>query len=234
MEQYLSEMAVHLLFTYNVFSLDVSYKITESDLLHQAAVNIRTSYEGIPKMYYISFFPEQTRKIMLKENMTGMKEDEMLKYLQTNDASKILNGKMPDNAETFVKKLKKRYSPAWFRNKIYSENSVKKLHEMYGSFSNSTHANIMRNATAIDYSEKNTNDFFNTLRSLSYFNILAEINGTEQVLRDCGILVEVLNFINSIGGKLGYLTNGSYLFPDNVSIIKKLRIYPNTEPWVKS
>lgn len=233
MKKHLSEMAIHLLFTYNVFSLDVAYKTVEQDLLHQAAVNIRTVYEGIPKMYYISFFPEQTRKIMLKESMSGMNENKMLEYLQTEDAMKILGG-TPSNKESFIAKLKKSYSPAWFRNKIYSEDSVKKLHEMYGLFSNSTHANIMRNITANEYSISNTDHFFETLRSLSYFNIHAEINGNEQVLRDCGILVESLNFITSVGEKLGHLVNGSYFFPDNISIINKLRIYPDRPPWTNN
>jgi len=233
MKKHLSEMAVHLLFTYNVFSLDVAHRTIEQDLVHQSAVNIRTVYEGIPKMYYISFFPEQIRKIMLKESMAGMNENEMLEYLQTEDATKIL-GEVPTNKETFIEKLKKRYSPAWFRNKIYSEDSVKMLHDMYGRFSNSTHANIMRNTTANQYSPTNTEHFFETLRSLSYFNIHAEINGCEQALRDCGILAESLNFITSIGAKLGHLVNGSYLFPDNASIINKLRIYPDREPWTKN
>lgn len=229
-----SELSVHLLFSYNVLSLDTSFKIMEQNMIHQSAVNIRTVYEGVPKMYYLAFFPDEVRMITLQENMEGITTDERQQYLHTEEASKILDGKIPSDTKAFVAELRRKYSPNWFREKIYSQNSVKKMREMYGVFSTSTHANITRNRVSSDYSEINTKQIFDTIHCLSYFNIHAEINGSEEILKDCNIFDESTYFIATIGKEIGYLIDAVYLFPDNESVIEKLKFPPEKEPWVKT
>lgn len=232
--KHLAELATHVLFSYNVLSLDVAFKIMEQNLIHQAAVNVRTVYEAIPKMYYISFFPSETRLITLKENLEGKTSDERQQYVQTETANKIMDGKIPADVKDFVSKLGEKYSPGWFRKQLYTQTTIKKLHGMYGTLSQSTHANIMRNRIDSNYSEVNTKQLFDIIHCLSYFNIHAEINGNEEVLKECDVYDESVSFMMSIGDEIKYLTDGAYMFPDNELVINKLRLPPEKQPWIKN
>lgn len=250
LNEHFAELSIHLLFFYNVMSLQTAFNTLECGFIHQSAVNLRTVYEGIPKMYYISFFPEKVREITVHEyihpfryedaieklkdkkypedlNEETLSFDEKTEYQEWKKYQDLLNGEtLPFNVKKEYQEWKKMYTPAWFRNQLYTEERVKKLHKLYGRLSASTHANISRNETAVEYTFADTDLFFQLMKSLSYFNLEAYLEGNYQLLCKMNLQPDVLTFLNRMANNLETIIEDVYFLPNKEKYKSKLKTTP--------
>ena len=114
-------------------------------------------------------------------------------------------------------------SPNSIRKKLYSQKRHELIQNLYSVFSNSTHPNILRNRTSTSYEPKDTELFFNFLKSLSYFNIQAYLEGNIEFLIKMGVDQEVITFLNAKAKQLESFYEDVYFFPDNEDLDRKLK-----------
>ena len=224
LQKFLAPLSVHLLFSYNFQSLQTAFMTLECDFIHQAATTLRTVYESIPKMYYISLFPEEIGKITIYEYIHNLKYEQALVELKEKEYQSFLNNQeliFETNGE--FQNFKRDYSPSGFRKKLYTKERQKLLQKLYSKFSSSTHPNIRRNETSVDYDSKNTELFFEFLKSLSYFNIEAYLEGNYQLLHEIKLEHETIDFLNNISSKFKTIYDDVYFFPDKSDLGRKLK-----------
>lgn len=223
-DKFTPALSSYLLFFYNTQSLQSALNDIEYDRIHQAAVNLRTVYEAIPKMYYISLFPEENEFVMVHEHIAVMPLEKVLQELKEEECIKYLNGKeLKFESKSALRKFKGKYTPNTIRKKLYSQKRHELIQNLYGVFSNSTHPNILRNRTSTRYEPKDTELFFNFLKSLSYFNIQAYLEGNIEFLIKMGIHQEVVTFLNAKAKQLKSFYEDVYFFPDNEDLDRKLK-----------
>ena len=223
-ENFSSSLSSYLLFFYNTQSLQSALNDVEFDRIHQAAVNLRTVYESIPKMYYISLFPEENEFVLVHEHIAVMPFEKAVQELKEEECVKYLNGKkLTFASKSELRKFKEKYTPNAIRKKLYSSKRHELLQNLYSAFSNSTHPNILRNRTSTSYDPKDTELFFNFLTSLSYFNIQAYLEGNMEFLIKMGIHQEIIEFINKKAKELKSFYEDVYFFPDNPDLDRKLK-----------
>jgi len=135
-------------FTYNVQFLQIGLESVELDYIHIAASNLRSVFEAIPKMFYLSIEPERIPDVLIHEYIQDFTYDQVNKKLEkiqnkSNDKDKdfeqliehkipsfkhedlekfIENNTLPFKNENIFGKFKnKKYTPAWFRNQLYDD-----------------------------------------------------------------------------------------------------------------
>ena len=224
LKKYMPELSIHSLFFYNTQSLQSALNDVECDRIHQSAVNIRTVYESIPKMYYISLFPEENGFIMVHEHLAEMRFQEAMIELKKEDCTSYLNGQeLKFESKNAFYDFKRKYMPNAFRKKLYSQKRQELLQKLYSKFSNSTHPNITRNKTSVRYEPKDTELFFEFLKTMSYFNIQAYSEGNIKLLLRIGIHKEIIEFLNAKAKQLQTFYEEVYFFPDNKDLDRKLK-----------
>lgn len=223
-DKFTPALSSYLLFFYNTQSLQSALNDIECDRTHQAAVNLRTVYEAIPKMYYISLFPEDNEFVMVHEHIAVMPLEKVLQELKEEECIKYLNGKeLKFESKNALRKFKEKYAPKTIRKKLYSQKRHELIQNLYSVFSISTHPNILRNRTSTSYEPKDTELFFNFLKTLSYFNIHAYLEGNIEFLIKMGIHQEVVTFLNVKAKQLKSFYEDVYFFPDNEDLDRKLK-----------
>lgn len=223
LNKFRSPLSIHLLFFYNTLSLQSALDDIECDRVHQAAVNIRTVYESIPKMYYISLFPEENGLILVQEHITGMPFEKAVKEIKGEDCITYLNGReLKIETKEELEDFNKKYSHYGFIKALYAKKQRESIESLYDKFSNSTHPNITRNRTSVTYDAQNTDLFFELLKSLSYFNIEAYLEGNTELLIRLGLNQEIIDFINTKAKQLGSFIQEVYFFPNKKSLDRKL------------
>jgi len=227
LKKFQAELFVYLLFFYNTQSLQTAFNALECDTIHQSAVNIRTVYESIPKMYYISLFPEEVGKITVHEYICDLSYEEALKELKGEDCMTCLDGQeLKFETKNDFYNFKREYAPNAFRSKLYTKQHKILLQNLYSKFSNSTHPNITRNNTSVIYDSANTDLFFEFLKSLSYFNIESYLEGSLELLRKIGLDQEIVTFLNRISHEIKTIYEDVYFFPDKDNLKRKLKTSP--------
>lgn len=217
-------LSIHLLFFYNTQSLQSALNDIECDRIHQSAVNIRTVYESIPKMYYISLYPEENGLILVHEHIMENSYEEAVKELEGGDCKAYLNGQeLKFESKKAFHEFRRKYTPNAFRKKLYSPNRQESLQKLYSKFSNSTHPNITRNRTSVSYESIDTDQFFDFLKAMSYFNIQAYSEGNAELLDRMRLRQEILDFLNEKAKQLETFIEEVYFFPDNENLDRKLK-----------
>lgn len=230
-ERNFSEASVHGLFTLNLLSLYTSFLTLPRNLINQTITNIRTVYESFPKMYYVSFYPEQCGKVLLREHIEG-KKGQSREILQSSKVTKICELYNIAYSEELLDELNKKYNYAWFRKQIYSEEQIKQQRKTYGLLSTSSHGSMIRVQQMRDYSEEEIGDLFELIILLSFFNINCELNAHSQMIKDHKFPVkEVMAFSEKLRSKLSRDGNMYSLFPDKPEIAKKILLHPPGSPW---
>ena len=229
---HIAEGFVHQLFSHNLMSLYASFLTSSQDLLHQTVPNLRIVYESIPKMYYLSFFPSEIKYIILKDHIEGNNNTKALNYLKSENALTIFTQEEITTPEDLIKKVERKYFFKWFSRKIYSEVQIKQLGLTYGLLSSSTHSSTNRRQSEKGYSRNNVNDTFEFIELLSFFNILAELNGHGKMISDHKIpSEEIMMFAEKMRTNLIKDGKMGSLFPDHPDIAKKVLIHPPGSPW---
>jgi hypothetical protein len=220
-------LSAHLLFSYNVQSLQSTLYSLECNLIHSSANNLRTVQEAIPKMYYISLSPEEIGKILVHEEIHMMKYEEAVKTLQGEDCQTYLNG---EELEFLTKndfyEFKRKYMPNSFRDKLYDEERKNGLDRLYGKLSNSSHANITRNRTSVEYDYQNMEIFFEFLHSLSYFNIESYLESNFDLLYHLNLIKESQDFLNKMANAFGTIMSDVYFIPNKGELPSRLKLKP--------
>ncbi len=213
----------YLLFFYNTQSIQSAFHDVECDRIHQAAVNMRTVYEAIPKMYFLALYPEENEFVLVSEHIANMSLDKVQNELKGKECLKYLNGKeLKFETKTQLQTFKSKYTPNTIRKKIYSQERHAKIQNLYSTFSGSAHPYILRNRTSTAYDPVDTELFFEFLESFSYFNIQAYLEGNYDFLVKIGIHQEINDFLNSQAHKFKTFYEDVYFFPDNKNLDRKL------------
>lgn len=218
---------IHSLFFYNIQSFQSALYSLECDLIHSAANNLRTIQEAIPKMYYMSLFPEQVGRIMVHEEIHMKKYGDALKELQEKNCQEYLNGevlKFPKKHDFQI--FKRKYMPKFFRDALYDEERKCGIDGFYGTLSNSSHANITRNRTSVEYTYENTETFFEFLLSLSWFNIESFLECNYDLLNHLNLIKESIDFLNMMAAKFKTIMSGVYFIPNKDNLHLKLKLQP--------
>ncbi|MCE2506669.1 MAG: hypothetical protein J4F36_09455 [Nitrosopumilaceae archaeon] len=116
--------------------------------------------------------------------------------------------------------------PNSFRDVLYGEARKAGIDRLYGKLSNSSHANITRNRTAVDYEPKDTETFFEFLKSLSYFNIEAYLESNFGLLYHLNLIKESQDFLNKMAEKFGTIMSDVYFIPNKDDLPSRLKLKP--------
>jgi len=158
-KQHFSEASVHGLFTLNLLSLYSAFLTLSRNLINQTVTNIRTVYESLPKMYYVSFHPEDCGKILLREHIEG-KKGRSREILRSSKVKKICEIYGIEYSEELLNELNKKFDYSWIRRRIYSEGQIEQQRKTYGLFSTSSHGSMIRVKQMRDYSKEEIGDLF--------------------------------------------------------------------------
>jgi hypothetical protein len=231
-KQNFSEASIHGLFSLNLLSLYSAFITAQKNLMHQTIVNIRTVYESIPKMYYMSFFPDECGKVLLSEYISGKKDEDAITILKSPITSKIYEIYNMAYSEQLLNQLRDKYYFDWFLKKIYSVDQISRMKSTYSLFNTSSHSSIIRTGNLQPYSKYNTGDIFELIEILSFFNIASEVNGHRKMIELKKFpYVETARFMEEVRSKLAKDGRMYSLFPDNPGISNKLIISPPGKPW---
>jgi hypothetical protein len=215
---------IYLLFIYNLQSFQIALNSIEIDMLHPAATSLRTAYEGIPKMFYISLFPNKIGEIAVHEEIHSLTYNEAQLVLQNEETKKLMFGKslIFSSKNQFEKFARKKYTPSFYRNALYSDQKKKSITSLYSKFSSSTHANLTKNRVLTRYSSTETEIFFRFLECLSYYNIMAFCEGTAKLLWPTGISRQTLEFLNNAALQIGTMPEALYMIPDKDELLQRM------------
>lgn len=231
-KNHIADAMIHHLFSHNLMSLYASFLSSQQNLLHQTIPNLRTVYESIPKMYYISFFPSEIKNIILKDHIEGNDDKKAIKYLKSKNALTIFESNEINNPTKLIEPVKRKYHFKWFTRKIYSKVQINQMTSTYGLLSTSSHSSTVRRQQVKGYSKKDTGDTFEFIELLSFFNILTELNGHKTMIKEEKIPgIEIMNFAEKMRAKLIKDGKMGSLFPDRPDIVKKVMIHPPGPPW---
>lgn len=221
--EFTTGLSSYLLFFYNTQSIQSAFNDIECDRIHQAAVNMRTVYEAIPKMYYLALYPEENEFIMISEHIANMNLEKVQEELKGEECLKYLNGKVLNfETKSQLQNFKGKYTPNSIRKKLYSKQRREKNQNLYSRFSGSVHASILRNRVSTTYDPKDTELFFDFLESFCYFNIQAYLEGNYKFLEKMGIHQEIIDFLNSKARLFQSFYEDVYFFPDNEDLDRQL------------
>jgi len=231
-KNHIADVFIHQLFYHNMMSLYASFLTSQQSLLHQTIPNLRTVYESIPKMYYISFFPSEIKYIILRDHIEGNDNTKAVKYLKSENALTIFKPNEINNTEELIEQVKPKYFFKWFTRKIYSEIQIRQLKSTYGLLSTSSHSSTIRRQLVKGYSKEDIGDTFEFIELLSFFNIVAELNGHTAMIEEKKISgIEISTFAEKMRAELIKDGKMGSLFPDHPDIVKKVMIHPPGHPW---
>lgn len=231
-KNHIADALIHQLFYHNFLSLHAAFLTTQQSLLHQSVSNLRTVYESIPKMYYASFFPSEIKYMILKDHMEGRDDTKAIKYLQSERAKYVFKQTDLDNPASLIKYVEDKYFFKWFNRKIYTEDQSNKAKSAYSLLSISSHGSLMRHQLPEEDTKAHTSDLFEFIELLSFFNILAELNGHKVMIEKKLIpYQEIFDFVEKMRTKLVKDGKMGSLFPDHPDVAKKVLIHPPSIPW---
>jgi len=231
-KNHIADLFIHQLFSHNIESLTASLLTGERNLLHQTVSNLRTVYESIPKMYYISFFPDDIKYVILSDHIEGSVNTKAKEYLKSKGALMIFKPNEINEPEKLFKKVVHKYYFKWFVRQMYSEEQIDQMKKTYGRLSISSHSSTIRRQLIEENFKKNIGDTFEFIELLSFFNIVAAVNGLKTMIQDRKISgIEIMSFAEKMRTKLVKEGKMGSLFPDKPGIVEKVLIHPPGHPW---
>jgi len=148
-------------------------------------------------------------------------------YLNHNDEGKIMQESLKMNvSKTSYKSFKGKYNNDWFRNKIYTEESLALQNTSYASLSMNSHANFSRVRSPIKYDPVWSPRFFRTLTHLAFFNLYIYFNASYERINEIGELQNTISFIKNVQNELESYFAMTHLYPDEPEYYKNLILYP--------
>lgn len=229
----------------NLHSIWHAIKPLEENSINNCANVIRTVYESIPKMFYVLRHPEDIHLILLHEefglwisqekyrdtinNKEIFENSEYFKKYLTEDKEGIKFQDMLNLniSKTYYKNFAGKYNNQWFRDKIYTNESLKMQDTVYASLSQSSHANFTRSRREIKYDPILSPQFFKILTDLSFFNLYIFFNTSHTAITELNEFVDTQNFIQEVQTELRTFFSMTYLYPDVSEYVESLILYPD-------
>jgi len=232
-KNHMADLFIHQLFSHNLESLVASLLTGERNLLHQTVSNLRTVYESIPKMYYISFFPDEIKYVILNDHVEGSENiTKAEEYLKSKGALMIFKPNEIAESKKLFKKLEHKYYFKWFVRRTYSDDQIEQMKKTYGLLSISSHSSTIRQQSVGENFKQNIGDTFGFIELLSFFNIVAAVNGLKTMIQEKKISgTEIMSFAEKMRTKLVKDGKMGSLFPDKPDIVQKVLIHPPGPPW---
>lgn len=220
-EKYPKDMVTEISFHQNIVHLQASLRSLECDLIHPCMAGLRTIHEAIPKMYYMSLNPGEVWDILESENSRAKNPyfAEFIRKMRGFDRASGAHG-APAGSRGTPRDL---YQPSYFRRMLYDGVRRDAIDAMYGVLSLSVHPGAIRNMAGQSYDRRITDMFFRFLKTLSYFNIAAYMEGAAYLLRDMMVAQESLHFLNCMAGRMKTAIGGAYFFPNRGDLASRLR-----------
>ncbi len=244
-DKMMAEMGVTILCSFNIEHIFQAIRPLENNAIHVCANIIRPVYESIPKMFYLLRHPEDISIIMCKEDFdlwesqqkyydfqNNKKELSNRKYFEKfleTDGKNYFEGKNIEITDDFFSDFTHKFNNAWYRNQIYTNESLKLQDTTYGSLSLSSHADIIRSLLSREYDLVRSKQFMKILTDLSYFNLFLYINTSSEALNEINELEDTMKFVQETQPELKHHLAMTYLYPDIPEYVDNLIIHPNLQ-----
>ena len=126
-------------------------------------------------------------------------------------------------------RFKGKYNNDWFRNKIYTKESLALQNTSYASLSMNSHANFARVRSPIRYDSEWSPRFFKTLTHLAFLNLYIYFNAAHERINEIGELQDTISFIKNAQKELKHYFAMTHLYPDVSEYYKNLILYPENK-----
>ena len=224
-----SSTFVHATFTHNFFTSYSIFLALERNLLHTSISLKRTILESIVKMNYLAFFPADIDDVLFHEVIHGIRDEKEKKLeLEAFKRKTAPQFKNLDIDQT-LQRIKSKYSFKWFLEQIYDDQTIKSMKNAYRQWSGSTHASLLRFQS--NYNKQITASEIHYLQIFLFYNILAEVEGHQNMIPNQFPYVQTKEFIDKMTTILNKKGGLPLLFPDNPTIASKVIIHPPGKPW---
>ena len=234
----LAENATFLLCGYNIQYLFEAMVALEKDDRYVFANTIRPVYESIPKILYMLHRPEKVFYIACHDQYNSERPKIEYDYLAQNKNKKK---KSMNTLEEFLKRVKqyplakgynlntkyvheifRSLSNQYYRNQVYSNESLKNQNYMYAFLSSSAHANIFRHDKIADNNLEKEDTYVKILSDLSFFNLYLQINICHNMLLELDEIADAVDFLKNVNEEIAERLAITVLYPQNPAYQKKL------------
>jgi len=244
-DKMMTEMSITILCSFNIEHIFQAIRPLENNAIHVCANIIRPVYESIPKIFYLLRHPENISIIMAKEDFdlwesqqkyydfqNNIKEVSKRKYLEKflkTDGRAYFEGKNIEITDDFFKDFTHKFNNAWYRNQIYTNESLKLQNTTYGSLSLSSHADIIRSSMSREYDPVQSKQFMKILTDLSFFNLFLYTNASSEALNEINELADTIKFVHETQQELRHYFAMTHLYPDIPEYVNNLTIRPDLQ-----
>lgn len=229
--QHLHEVFTGVTFSHNLLSLFTTLLTVERNLFHQARTNMRIVLESIPKIFYLSFYPDELDCMIIHDLIAGIRtEKEKIEKIEEFKANTNFSPFKNINSDEIIDKCKGKYNFKWIVKNIYTQKNTQTLNNLHSSMSTSTHSSFIK--SQMPYDRKSTDKMFQDLALLLFYNLIAVMAGHKDMIEaglfpfsKSKVFVEKMRSMLVQDGRL------PFLFPDHPEIVSKVNIHPPGSPW---
>ncbi len=238
-DKFITEMTISNLCGLNFEYLFHAIAPCEKNANNVMSNMIRPIYESIPKMFYLLRHPEDINIILCKESFNNLLPKQKYHDIQNSKKSTLreyftkflkTNGKhfvshIP-TTDDFFKNFNHSYNAAWYRNQIYTHESLNLQNVCYSSLSISSHANIGR-TVLYDTPNPFADNAMEILTHLTFFNLFLYVNSCWEILEQLNEHADTQRFVMETYQELKSSLEMTYLYPDKSEYLENLVIKPD-------
>lgn len=226
-----SELFTDGAFSQNFLSLYTIFLTIERNLLHTARANMRTVLESIPKIFYLSFYPNEADSIFIHDILHGIRdENEKIRKLEKFKSDTKLDSFKRLNSNEIIEQIKGKYYFKWFVKEVYNEQTGQAVNNIYSSMSESTHPSFTQ--SQIQYDKERIDKMLRDTELLLFYNLVAEIEGHSNMIEtNLFPFQESWTFMEKMRSMLVQEGRLVSLFPDHRDIVSRVRVHPPGSPW---
>jgi len=229
--KHIHEICIDVAFSHNFLSLYMAFLAIERNLLHQARAEMRTVFESIPKIFYLSLHPNELDCMLIRDEINGIR-DEAAKRKKIEDFKSGVGIPAFKSMDTdgILRRCKGKYNFDWILKNVYDERTTKIAKGFYSSLSDSVHARFTKSMPS--YNKEAIHKTLRDVEFLLFYNIVAEIEGHGDMIGS-GLFPfdESRAFVDKTLAVLKTDEGFPSLFPDHQSIATRVRVHPDCPPW---
>ena len=230
-KQHVTELFIHTTFSHNVLSFYTIFSALEQNMIQQSKMIIRNIIESIPKIFYLSFYPNDFTNIVSRDVILWVKspEERETRLKEFYDTTKLDVFRDID-PKRVIEYVERKYYFKWFTERVYDEATTQSMEKLHRDLSQSTHSNFMKPQPK--YDKETTHKMLRDMEILLFYNLVAEIEGHKEMIKAGQFPMQESNaFLERIRAAL--VTNGELanLFPNHPDIASKVFVHPPGPPW---
>ena len=239
-DQELTKNTVFNLCSQNIPFLFEARMMLERNDLSACANTIRSTYESIPKMFYLLHKHDETFYVICHELFNAMKPQLEYDCYQKNKSAK--SDQVLSDFIDYIKKTPfgsthntevdimcdffQKFSNQYYRNQVYVGERLKLQNVTYGLLSSNSHANTKRFTQIGNNDAETSKKYMKILIDLSFFNLYVQANTCSDKLVETNEMDDVFGFINSVNNELENYFEITNLYPNNPEYMQNLVIKP--------